>query len=257
MGVSGTHFVPPPSPSLDPAAIENIDQKDRLRHEAAAALETARSCAAVACKVAREIHVDESLALPDRHRKAHDRSFQLIHAAIAPLEAARAKNAKAIGELRAILAGPKVELSDAAAIEVRSRLAGLPKTQLMAAISRSIAKGSEQVVGALFGPGADRFLTEGILTDAEFESVRMQWALARFPEEVARLRVLEKDDRALSTGAAALQAFQRGCSEPAQVRAEVPGVRVGGTGGRPIGSPYGAAGTGGFAGVVARAAGGR
>jgi hypothetical protein len=151
MGTSGTHFVPPPSPSLDPAAIENIDKNDRLRSECAAALETARSCGAVALKVVRQIHVDESLAVPDRHRAAHDKSFQLIHPAIGPLEAARAKNKKAREELMKILAGPTVELSEVAAIEVRTRLAGLPKAQLMAAISRSIAKGSDQVVGALFG----------------------------------------------------------------------------------------------------------
>ena len=48
MGVSGTHFVPAPSPPLDPAAIESIETKDRIRHESAKALETARSCAEVA-----------------------------------------------------------------------------------------------------------------------------------------------------------------------------------------------------------------
>jgi hypothetical protein len=259
MGTSGTHFVAPPSPSISPAAIEAIEAKDKVREEAAAALDTARSCAAVACKVAREIHVDGSLAVPDRHRKAHDRSFQLVHAAIAPLEAARAKNAKAIGELRAILAGPKVELSDAQAFEVHTRLAGLPKAQLMSAISRSIAKGSDVIPAALFGPGprSDRFLSESLLTDAELESVRTQWAMSRYPDEVARLRLLEKDDRALAIGAAALQAFQRGCSLPAMVIAEArdpagaPGPR------RPSGQPYGSAGTGGFAGLAARAAGHR
>jgi hypothetical protein len=94
--VGVTHFVAPPSPSLDAAAIANIEPKDRIRHEAAAALALARSCADVACKTVREIHVDKML---DIHRKAHDASFKLIAPALQPLEAARAKNAKVIEEL--------------------------------------------------------------------------------------------------------------------------------------------------------------
>jgi hypothetical protein len=124
MGTSGTHYVPPVSPSLDPAAIQNIEPKDRVRHEAAAALALGRSCGDVACKTVREIHVDQTLDLPTPHRRAHDQSFKLIAPAIAPLEAARAKNAKACEELRKITAGPAIELSDAAAIEIRTRLAG-------------------------------------------------------------------------------------------------------------------------------------
>jgi hypothetical protein len=110
LGTSGTHFVSPPSPSLDPAAIQNIEPKDRVRHEAAAALALGRSCGDVACKTVREIHVDQTLDLPTRHRRAHDQSFKLIAPAIAPLEAARAKNAKAIEELKKIIAGPAIEL---------------------------------------------------------------------------------------------------------------------------------------------------
>ena len=59
MATSGTHFVPPVSPSLDPAAIQNIEPKDRVRHEAAAALALGRSCGDVAYKTVREIHVDQ------------------------------------------------------------------------------------------------------------------------------------------------------------------------------------------------------
>ena len=78
----------------------------------------------VACKTVREIHVDKTLDLLTRHRRAHDQSFKLIAPAIAPLEGARAKNAKAIEELKKIVAGPTVEISDAQAIEIRTRLAG-------------------------------------------------------------------------------------------------------------------------------------
>jgi hypothetical protein len=60
LGVSGT-VCPAPSPSLDPAAIENIEPKDSVRHEAAAALALGRSCGEVACKTSREIHADQTL----------------------------------------------------------------------------------------------------------------------------------------------------------------------------------------------------
>jgi hypothetical protein len=183
----------------------------------------------VACKTVREIHVDQTLDLPTRHRRAHDQSFKLIAPAIAPLEAARAKNAKAIEELKKIITGPTVEISDARAIEIRTRLAGLPKDQRMAAIARSIAKGSDAIVAALLGAGVDRFLSENILSDIEIDAVRRQWALARHPGIVERLAVLEKDERALAIGAAALQTFQRGCSDPAIVAGNLPGVVAGGT----------------------------
>ena len=216
----------PRVPSLDPAAIESIETKDRIRHESAKALETARSCAEVALKTARAIHVDPSLDMPTRHRKAHDASFKLISPALPLLETARAKNAKAIEELRKITAGPTVELSDAAAIEARTRLEGLPKDQRMAAINRSIKRGDDRVVAALFGAGTDRFLTEGIMTDLELDAVRRQWALARFPDEVSRLALLEKDERALATGAAVLQTFQRACSDPSVVAGNHPGIQA-------------------------------
>jgi hypothetical protein len=41
--------------------------------------------------------------------------------------------------------------------------------------------------------------------------------MARFPDEVARLRLLEADEKAISTATAALQSFQRGCSDSAVV----------------------------------------
>ena len=47
--------------------------------------------------------------------------------------------------------------------------------------------------------------------------------------QLARLAILEKDERALAIGAAALQTFQRGCSDPAIVAADVAGIRAGGT----------------------------
>jgi len=229
MGMSGTHFVPPVSPSLDPAAIHNIEPKDRVRHEVAAALALGKSCGDVACKTVREIHVDPTLDMPTRHRCAHDQSFKLIAPALGPMEAARAKIVKAIEESKKIIAGPTVELSDDQAIEIRSRLAGLPKDQRMAAIARSIAKGSDAVVAALLGAGVDRFLSEGILSDIEIDAVRQQWALARHPGIVERLAVLERDERALAIGAAALQTFQRGCSDQSIILADVAGMRPGGT----------------------------
>jgi hypothetical protein len=256
LGVSGTHFVAPPSPSLDAAAIVDIEPKDRIRHEAAKALETARSCAEVACKTAREIHVDATLDMPTRHRKAHDQSFELISPALQPLEAARAKNAKAREELGKITAGPTLELSDAAAIEIRTRLEGLPKDRRMAAVDRSIKRGDDRLPAALFGVGADRFLSESIFSDLELDSIRRQWALTRFPAEVARLAVLEKDERALAAGAAALQAFQRGCADASIVAGNHPGIQAGGTSGRLTGSPYGREGTGGINGAALRARGG-
>jgi hypothetical protein len=213
LATSGTHYVAGPSPSIDPAAIMNIEDRDTVRHGAATALETARSCAAIACKTAREIHVDESLPMPARHHKAHDTSFKLVGPALPALETAIAKNAKAREELFKIVAGPGIELSDAQAVEIRTRLAGLPKEQRMATIGRAIRKGEDRVVAAMIGPGVDRFLSENILSDIELDAVRTQWAQARFPEEVARLQLLEKDERALSVASLALQSFQRGCSD--------------------------------------------
>jgi hypothetical protein len=84
---------------------------------------------------------------------------------------------------------------------------------------------ADAVVAALLGVGVDRFMSENILSDIEIDAVRGQWALARFPDEVARLAILEKDERALSIGAA-LQTFQRSCSDPALI---VGSIQPGGT----------------------------
>jgi hypothetical protein len=229
---------------------ERLDQA-----RAAAALALGKSCGDVACKTVREIHVDPTLDMPTRHRRAHDQSFKLIAPAWGPMEAARAKILKAIEQSKKIIAGPTVEISDAQAIEIRTRLAGLPKDQRMAAIARSIGKGSDAVVAALLGAGVDRFLSENILSDIEIDTVRRQWALARHPDVVARVAILEKDERALAIGAAALQTFQRGCADQAIVAGGLlPNVRAGGTTyGAPGPSPVDRSRAAGIAGIAARA----
>src|SRR4029077_8303105 len=109
-------------------------------------------------------------------------------------EAARAKNAKAIEELNGWLRSPEA------------------------------SRKARTVVGALLGASVVRFLSENILSDIEIDAVRSLWAKSRHPDVVARLAILENDERALALGAAALQTFQRGCSDPSIVAGNLPGV---------------------------------
>jgi hypothetical protein len=47
----------------------NIDPKDRVRNDAAKALELAKSCAEAALHSARATHADKALDMPTRHRR--------------------------------------------------------------------------------------------------------------------------------------------------------------------------------------------
>jgi hypothetical protein len=99
IGTSGVFAVPSPSPSLDPGALGTVDEKDRVRQHAVAALGHAQVIGKAMCEAARGAHGDESLSLVDKHRAAHERSARAALPLIGTIEKALAIYTKEIGTL--------------------------------------------------------------------------------------------------------------------------------------------------------------
>jgi hypothetical protein len=173
------------------------------------ALRTQGLAAQHAC---RQIHGDESLGEAERHRRAAKASADLIVAALPIVEKARAVHEKSIAELRAMLAGPAIEVSDVQAVEIRTRLSGLPQAARVSAIIRSIEKGSDLTAAVVLG--SDRFLVD-FLSDIELSAIREAWGRARHPDEVRVLAQRESDLGHLERGASVIQSWQRQTHNPA------------------------------------------
>jgi hypothetical protein len=101
-------------------------------------------------------------------------------------------------------------------------------------------------IGIATADDASRLMTD-FLTDTEVSVIRDRWASLRFPDEAARLKVLESDLVHIERTAKILQSYQHACSGPAIVAP---------ASGRPTGSPYSVVGTGGIEGAARRARGG-
>jgi hypothetical protein len=122
LGTSGVFFVPDLSPSINPAVFGPIAPRDKVRSLAATAVEALRTQGTAAALACRQIHGDQSLGESERHRRAAKASADLIMAALPHVEKARAVHEKSISELRAMLAGPVIEIPEIRQTEIRSKI---------------------------------------------------------------------------------------------------------------------------------------
>lgn len=225
MGTSGVFNVLDISPSINPVDIRGQKMpwsdilkpgpRDKVANLVGVALESIREQALAALHACRQIHGDRNLPEAERHRRAAKASAGLFVSAQSHVEKATAASAKAVEDLTKILSGPDVQLSDMRGIEIRTKLAGLPPEKRFAAVSRAIDRGDDSIVAALLGAGTERFLSEGILSDLELETVRSQWALARHPDEVRLLAKRRSDARYLETASAVARSWQQKTHLPA------------------------------------------
>lgn len=211
LGTSGQHFVPPVSPSLDPAIFGEVEPRDTVRMLGVKAMAVVRQQALAAQHGSRQIYSDPTIPAPEKHRRADAVATAAIMPALEPLEKARRTFEKSISELHAMLAGPAVELSDVRGIEIRSMLAGLPADKRFAAISRAVARGDNSIVAAVLG--SDRLLTD-FLSDLEVERICDHWAKTRHPDEVALLAQRELDLGHVERAGKILISYQRECAGP-------------------------------------------
>jgi hypothetical protein len=244
-GTSGSHHVPDVSPSINPEILGAVPPRDKVRQLAVTALTIANRQAEAACHGSRQIHSDAALPAPDRHRRADSFATTALMPCLDPIEKARRTYEKELAGLREKLARP-AEISEIKQTEIRSKLAGLPAIDRVRAIIRSIEKGNDDVASSVLN--GDRLLTD-FLTDTEESVIRDTWGRVRFPDEAARVKVLESDLSHLERTSRILVSYQRECAGPSIVAPPA-------TTAAPIlFSPYGSAGLGAIEGAARRARG--
>lgn len=112
--------------------------------------------------------------------------------------------------LREVLASP-AEISDVAATEIRTKLAGQPFGARTGSILRSIERGNDSVASAVLN--ADKTIVD-FITDAERDFILSAWRKKKHPDETARLALLESDSANLEQVGRILQTYQRSLSNP-------------------------------------------
>jgi hypothetical protein len=157
------------SPSIDPAVLGQIEPRDKTRNLAAVALKALCEQGLAVAHACRQIHGDQSLGEAERHRRANKASADLIMAALPAVEKARGAIEKELAGLHEKLDRPVVEFSDVRAIEIRSKISGLPAAKRSAAVVKSIEKGGDDIAAAVLN--ADRLMSD-FLTDVEEAEVR-------------------------------------------------------------------------------------
>jgi hypothetical protein len=70
--ITGQHFVPNPSPSLDPGIFGEVAPGDKVRQLGVQALTIAKQQGEAARHGSRQVHSDPTLSAPEKYRRAHD-----------------------------------------------------------------------------------------------------------------------------------------------------------------------------------------
>jgi hypothetical protein len=161
LGASGTFAVPQPSPSLNPAALGEIDPKDRTRQAGQAAIAHAMVIATEMCRVARDVHCNENLAIPERHRVVDAQTARIALPYLDTAEKTMAVYERDVRKLHEKLDAPATEYSELALTDARVKLSGLKPKQRFAAVRRSVDRGQMAL------------RTEPIALRAERQTVRL------------------------------------------------------------------------------------
>lgn len=198
---SATWTCPEPSASMDERAIGDFLPDDSLLqfgHETLKAIRVAARGCTDAC---RAIHQDMSQSEGGRHVAASEISFKLAKPALALTDKCNERLSQEIARLKLKISGPvfdgsiknvqlqteiRLFLRDRSSPEIRQR-----------EISRAIEHGDDQVVSAILSGPA---MLSG-LSPAEVEAFRLLWQRKRWPNELARIAVLEKAGGAVNLGA--------------------------------------------------------
>jgi hypothetical protein len=212
---SGIFAVPSPSPSLDPAALGEVDPKDKTRVAGQACLAHAAIVAGEACTIARSMHAHPTLSVVDRHRSAHESATTAILPWLDTLEKTQATYKKEIDSLHKLLDVPGGEFSELQLAEARSKLSGMAPNQRYAAIKKSIERGSDLLVAVI--TKSDEFLVGDLISDGERADMLSRWRAARLPDQNARLVVLETDFAVVDGSGKIMDGYLRSVANPSIV----------------------------------------
>lgn len=220
LGSSGTFAVPDPSPSLNPAILGEVSEKDRVRQSGFAAIGQAQAISVAMAATARGIHVDQALDMPTRHRKAHSETAKMMAPLVDTIAKATEAYAKESTKLHAVLDAPAGEFLEIDRHRALTKILGLPPTARLASIKRNIDKGSDLLVAVL--TKSDAFFIEGVISDGERQVVIDYWRKARFPEQALRLQVLELDMEKIGNTNRILENYQGSMSNASIVAEGIP-----------------------------------
>lgn len=201
-----------PSPSIHELALGAVEGNDPTRLLVQEAIRSCRMAAERARVACLAIHSDMTLSNGGQHVQANEVSYKLTHAALPIVDRARENMQTAINALKKKTSGPVAETGMAAlmtAAEIRSILASMTPDNRMAAILTSMKENDDALACAALS--TSQYLTG--MTQLDQDRIRFEWAVLRKPDELERIKRLEKDMDALELAGKLLISFQRKCAD--------------------------------------------
>jgi hypothetical protein len=169
------------------------------------------------------IYSDLTLSEGGKAVKASETAYRLTNAALPNFDRAHEALQGEISRLKAKTNAPTPDTSTRSnfmASEIRQRLAGMDQTKRLAAITASISEGpaGDAVVEACLNAPS---VLSG-LSSTELEHIRLQWRAKRYPDEMKRIALLEKDAGHLARGGQIVVGWRAKCADQAIVAAAKP-----------------------------------
>jgi hypothetical protein len=192
LGTSGTHGIPMPSPSLNEGVLGPVDSGDITRQGTAAAIAAARIAAHKAREAAQAIHTDMPLSEGAKHVRANEFTFKVTNCQLPVIDRARERLEAELTGLQKLTSAPPLVNDNRAvhtATEIRTALSLMTPSDRRKCLSVAVQEDDDATVSAVLS--APRYLAN--LKPAEVESLRAQWQQKRFPDELKRIELLEKD----------------------------------------------------------------
>ena len=213
---SASHFCEAPSASMHEGALGQFDPSDTLLQFAFETLKAVRVAAQGCTSSCRALHADVSQSEAGRHVAASEIAFKLCKPPLGLVDRAAQNFSGEITRLENKIKQPAQDNGIRAvqlATELRIFLRDQTAEDRRKAITRSLESGDDQTMSAILSAPA---MLSG-LTAQQVEAYRQMWQRKRFPNELARISVLEKARDAVALGGKLLLSHQQKMAAPAIV----------------------------------------
>ena len=185
-GAEHPFVVPDFSPSIDPAVFNNPDG-DQSLSDVKGAIAGLRKAVEAIKRGAEAIHENEMKTPAARHAEATEFAFKVTRPSLMACDTAMTRLSSEIASLKTRATTPPL-VRDVLASEIRARLASMVPGERMKAVMSAIKSGDDQIASACLGGPA---MLSG-MSDTELAHVRLNWSVARHPDDVKRIAALEK-----------------------------------------------------------------
>ena len=177
--------VPIPSPSIHEGIFEDKTNDQSLADVKEAIAGLRRAVESVQ-RGAAAIHENEMKTPAARHAEATEFAFKVTRPALMAHDTAAQRLASEIASLKTKVTTPPI-VRDVLGSEIRSRLASMAPGERMKTVLGAIKSGDDQIASACLGGPA---MLSG-MSDTELAHVRLNWSVARHPDDVKRIAALE------------------------------------------------------------------